>query len=74
MLLPTPYRSALKRWIIALGDRWRTRHNRSHGSSWSKPHLLLLLESHGFVLVEVIGVRDASWRLQTVVWVARQGG
>ena len=33
-----------------------------------------LLESHGFVLAELIGVRDASGPLKTVVWVARQGG
>ena len=73
LLLPTPYRSALKSRIVALCDRWRPRHDRSHGPSWSKPRLMPLLESHGFVLVEAIGVRDASWRLRTVVWVARQG-
>jgi hypothetical protein len=33
-----------------------------------------LLESHGFVLAELIGVREASGPLKTVVWVARQGG
>jgi hypothetical protein len=33
-----------------------------------------LLASHGFILSELIGVRDASGPLKTVVWVARQGG
>jgi SAM-dependent methyltransferase len=73
-LLSTPYRGALKSRIGDLYARWQSRHDRLRGDSpWSRPRLQRLLESHGFVLVEAIGVRDASWRLQTVVWVARQG-
>jgi len=74
-LLPTPYRDSLSSRIGDLYARWQSRHDRSRGDSpWSRPRLQRLLESHGFVLVEVIGVRDASWRLRTVVWVARQSG
>jgi hypothetical protein len=74
LLLPTPYRGSLTHRVSALYARWRSRHGRSRGDpSGSKPPLKPLLESHGFVLVEVVGVRDASWRLRTVVWVARQG-
>jgi hypothetical protein len=74
LLLPTPYRGSLTHRVSALYARWRSRHGRSRGDpSGSKPPLRPLLESHGFVLVEGVGVRDASWRLQTVVWVARQG-
>ena len=74
-LLSTPYRGSLKSRLVALGDRWRPRHDRSrHDPSWSRPHVKRLLASHGFVLSELIGVRDASGPLKTVVWVARQGG
>jgi SAM-dependent methyltransferase len=74
-LLSTPYRGSLKSRLVALGDRWRQRRGRSrHGPSWSRPHVKRLLASHGFVLSELIGVRDASGPLKTVVWVARQGG
>jgi len=73
-LLSTPYRGALKSRIAALCDRWRPRRDRSRGPSWSTPRVKRLLESHGFVLAELIGVRDASGPLKTVVWVARQGG
>ena len=74
-LLPTPYRSSLKSRVVALCDRWQRLHGRSHHDpSWSKPHVKRLLASHGFILSELIGVRDASGPLKTVVWVARQGG
>ena len=73
-LLSTPYRSALKSRIAALCDRWRPRRDRSRGPSWSTPRVKRLLASHGFILSELIGVRDASGPLKTVVWVARQGG
>ena len=74
-LLSTPYRGSLKSRLVALGDRWRQRHDRSrHDPSWSRSHVKRLLASHGFVLSELIGVRDASGPLKTVVWVARQGG
>ncbi len=73
-LLSTPYRGSLKTRVIDWCDRWRPRRDRSRGPSWSRPRVKRLLESHGFVLVELIGVRDASGPLKTVVWVARQGG
>lgn len=73
-LLPTPYQGALAHWVNDRYACWQSRHSRSRGDpSGAKPGLKQLLESHGFVLVEVIGIRDASWRLHTVVWVARQG-
>lgn len=74
-LLSTPYRDSLARRVSDLYARWWPRHDRARGDSpWSRPRLQRLLESRGFVLVEAIGVRDASWRLHAVVWVARQGG
>jgi SAM-dependent methyltransferase len=73
-LLSTPYRGALKSRIAALCDRWRPRRDQSRDPSWSTPRVKRLLESHGFVLAELIGVRDASLQLKTVVWVARQDG
>jgi SAM-dependent methyltransferase len=73
-LLSTPYRGALKSRIAALCDRWRPRRDQSRDPSWSTPRVKRLLESHGFVLAELIGVREAFGPLKTVVWVARQGG
>jgi SAM-dependent methyltransferase len=73
-LLSIPYQDSLKSRIAALCDRWRPRRSRSRGPSWSTPRVKRLLESHGFVLAELIGVRDASLQLKTVVWVARQDG
>jgi SAM-dependent methyltransferase len=73
-LLSIPYQDSLKSRIAALCDRWRPRRSRSRGPSWSTPRVKRLLESHGFVLAELIGVREASGPLKTVVWVARQGG
>lgn len=68
-LLPTPYRDSLKNRFIDLYSRWRSR-----PPSWAKLRVKRLLESHGFVLAELIGVREASWQFKTVIWVARQGG
>ena len=68
-LLPTPYRDSLKTRFIDWYNRWRSR-----PPSWAKRRVKRLLESHGFVLAELIGVREASWQFKTVIWVARQGG
>jgi hypothetical protein len=74
-LLPIPYRRSLASRVVALYDRWRLRRSRERGEpSWSKQRLQGLLESQGFVLAEVIGMRDGSGQWTVIVWVARQGG
>lgn len=73
-LLPIPYRRSLASRVAALVARWRPRRGRERGApAWSKPRLQGLLESQGFVLAEVIGLRDGAGRWAALVWVARQG-
>lgn len=74
-LLPIPCRRSLASRVAALVARWRPRRGRERGEpSWSKPRLQGLLESQGFVLAEVIGMRDGSGQWAATLWVARQGG
>lgn len=74
-LLPIPYRRSLASRVAALVARWRPRRGRERGEpSWSKPRLQGLLESQGFVLAEIMGMRDGSGQRAAILWVARQGG
>lgn len=75
LILSTPCVGYLKSLLATLHDRWNQRHSRPRAKKiWSRKHLKVLLEFHGFNVSELIGIRHHAFQHKELVWVARKMG
>lgn len=76
LILTMPYLSCLKKLLIKLSqwqDLWRlTPSGRNHKKYCSKREVIKKLKLNGFENLELIGIRDASLRWQSLMFVARK--
>ncbi|MBK8535524.1 MAG: methyltransferase domain-containing protein [Candidatus Competibacteraceae bacterium] len=77
-ILSMPYSSHIKSLLITVRERWKLPLSASwdggYVQRWSKKCLTALLKSHGFTVVEFIGVRDFSLQWEALILVARKTG
>ncbi|MFZ1491929.1 MAG: methyltransferase domain-containing protein [Candidatus Competibacter denitrificans] len=76
LILTIPYLSCLKNLLIKL-SKWQdlcrlTPSGRNHKKYYSKREVIKKLKLNGFENLELIGIRDASLRWQSLMFVARK--
>jgi len=78
MILMPDHPGYLKSFFFTTFQPWRNRYSPSGDESqiktWSRESLKPLLESHGFTMLETIGVRHPSSPRKTMIIVARKVG
>jgi hypothetical protein len=78
-IVSIPYGGSCLRGLLSVMSRWwRCRPfggvGRNHFQCWSRQYLTMILKSHGFAVVEFIGVRGASLQWEALILVAKKTG
>jgi len=78
LIVSTPFHGYLKNLVICLANKWDRHHNPlydgGHIKFWSRGTLTVLLESHGFSVVEFHGVGRLPLFWKSMVLVGRNCG
>jgi 2-polyprenyl-6-hydroxyphenyl methylase/3-demethylubiquinone-9 3-methyltransferase len=76
LVVSIPYSGYLKNLMSSFQDWWKFAFswawNSSYLQQWSKKCLVMLLESHGFKVIEYIGVRGPSLEWEVLMLVAKK--